>query len=272
MAPIMCPTLNTVYKGRYLFRLGTTSFIYPDSYAANVRLLGPHLDEIELLFFESGPADSLPSGRDIHELAGLAVDLDVSYNVHLPIDISPGSSDPAARDRSVSAVTRILALTAPLDPTTCTLHLPYTSESDADDDIHRWRDHICESLGRILDTGIDPRIISVETLDYPIGRIADIIEDINLSVCLDTGHMMICEFDLDEICRRFKNRISIVHLHGVEAGKDHLSLDRLSEDEMAAVIPIIKDFTGSVSMEVFSFAHLKASLAVLEKNLVPYYL
>ncbi len=41
------------YKGSYQFRLGTTSFIYPDHYLPNVKMLGPYLNEIELLLFES---------------------------------------------------------------------------------------------------------------------------------------------------------------------------------------------------------------------------
>ena len=267
----MYPTLNKVYKGQFPFRLGTTSFIYPDSYAANVKTLGPYLDEIELLFFESGPTDSFSGNRQIRELADLAAEYDLSYNVHLPLDISPGDSDAALRRQAVSTVTRVMELTAPLDPTTCTLHLPYTSESTAGDDIKIWRDHIYESLVRVFDSGIDPRSISVETLNYPISRVADIIETLNLSVCLDTGHMLIYDFDLDEIYRRFQDRITIIHLHGVDAGRDHLSLDRLTKRDWESIIPILNDFTESVSLEVFSYEHLSKSLAHLEKILSPYY-
>jgi len=39
------------YKHAYPFKLGTTSFIYPDGYVPNVKMLGPYMDEIELLFF-----------------------------------------------------------------------------------------------------------------------------------------------------------------------------------------------------------------------------
>ena len=57
----MTELLDTVYKGRYPFRLAATSFVYPADYDVNVARLGRFVDEIELLFFEIRNADSLPS-------------------------------------------------------------------------------------------------------------------------------------------------------------------------------------------------------------------
>ncbi|MBT8357208.1 MAG: sugar phosphate isomerase/epimerase, partial [Desulfobacterales bacterium] len=75
------------YKGAYPFKLGTTSFIYQDDYIPNVKMLGPYIDEIELLLFESKPS-SLPNKKEIDELSLLSKEFDLSYNIHLPIDIS----------------------------------------------------------------------------------------------------------------------------------------------------------------------------------------
>ena len=85
----MYPALPKSYKGLYQFRLGTTSFIYPDHYLPNVKMLGPYLNEIELLLFESA-YDSLPSKHEIKELSILAEEFDITYDIHLPIDISLG--------------------------------------------------------------------------------------------------------------------------------------------------------------------------------------
>ncbi|RLB86435.1 MAG: sugar phosphate isomerase/epimerase, partial [Deltaproteobacteria bacterium] len=57
------------------FRLGTTSFIYPDHLLPNVRQIGPFFDEIELLVFESQSKGVLPSRADIRELGQLSEDL-----------------------------------------------------------------------------------------------------------------------------------------------------------------------------------------------------
>jgi hypothetical protein len=47
----MYPALNKSYKGLFPFNIGTTSFIYPDDYVPNVKMLGPYLGNIELLLF-----------------------------------------------------------------------------------------------------------------------------------------------------------------------------------------------------------------------------
>ena len=60
--------LPGIYKCRYPFRLSVPSFLYPDTWAANARMLAPHVDEIELLFFESKPKVCLPSREEIRAL------------------------------------------------------------------------------------------------------------------------------------------------------------------------------------------------------------
>ena len=43
------PSLTKSYKGFYPFKLATTSFIYPDDYMPNVKMLGSFFDEIVFL-------------------------------------------------------------------------------------------------------------------------------------------------------------------------------------------------------------------------------
>ena len=59
----------------------------------------------------------------------------------------------------------------------------------------------------------------------------------------------------------------MIHLHGVHNGKDHLALDVFDQSRLDKIFSILIRFTGSVSVEVFSYNHLMASLAVLEKNM-----
>jgi len=70
---------------------------------------------------------------------------------------------------------------------------------------------------------------------------------------------------METVFNRYCNRTSIIHLHGVENHKDHLSLDRLSKEKSKIVRGILKQFNGVVSLEVFSYPHLKNSLTFLEK-------
>ena len=95
----MYPAPPRSYKGVYPFKIGTTSFIYPDHIIPNVKILGRYLDEIELLLFESTP-DSLPSKEEITTLATLATELDLTYHIHLPLDKLP--------EKEIGPVCRIL--------------------------------------------------------------------------------------------------------------------------------------------------------------------
>jgi sugar phosphate isomerase/epimerase len=267
----MYPTLDKVYKGQFPFRLGTTSYIYPDGYTANVNALGPFVDEIELLIFESQPVSRLPSVHEIRELADVAADHKLSFNVHLPLDIFPGDPDARIRQRAVETVKRIMELTEALNATTSTLHLPYASSTHDSDAIRAWQGRLDESLAHILDSGIDPKSISVETLNYPIDWIEDIIAAYGLSVCLDVGHVIKYGFDLEDVYHHFLERIAIIHLHGVSQGRDHLPLDRISKNECKKIISLLQNFTESVSLEVFAYDHLVRSVAFLEKIMEPYY-
>ena len=66
---------------------------------------------------------------------------------------------------------------------------------------------------------------------------------------------------------KYAARTSMIHLHGVKNGHDHLALNKLSDEFIEPVVSILKRFTGSVSLEVFAFDDLKPSLAFLEKHL-----
>lgn len=258
--------LKKTYKGKFPFRLGTTSFIYPDGYIENIRLLGPYLDEIEVLLFESSTPDCFPTAEEIKEMSRLAETYRLAYNVHLPLDLIPGDTDPAVRRHAVEVLKQVFDFTAPLNPTTFTLHLPYTAKSDHIDEIEKWQDRIYQSLSQIIGTGIRGRSISVETLDYPIHWIAEIIKDFSLTICLDTGHLMMQGFEIETVFRQYQNDIAIIHLHGVKNGRDHVALDRLSKKDGELITALLKQFTQSVSLEVFSYDHLAASLRFLEKN------
>jgi len=267
----MFQSLNRSYKGTFPFRLGTTSFIYADGYIPNVELLGPWLDEIELLFFESDASDDFPSKEDIKELLQLAGQHQISYNVHMPLDISPGHPDAAMRRRSVQVIERIYDLTSPLSPTTFTVHLPFHGEARSTTDIASWHERIHRSLEQIIQAGIPAGIVSIETLNYPLRWIEDIIRELHFSVCMDVGHLLVHNFDLSAFYRRFHKEISIIHLHGVSGGQDHMALDRLASSDSTVIMRALKPFSGSVSLEVFSFDNLKRSLSHLEKLWQKYY-
>lgn len=261
----MNPQLNRSYKGFFPFKVGTTSYIYPDHIIPNVRMLAPYLDEIELVLFESEGQDNLPSNEDVENLVFLSEDADITYNVHLPIDVFLGDADSAVRNRGIRSVQKVISLTTPLGPSTYTLHLEWT-EADRGNrqGLDGWKGHLYSSIEEILETGIEPGSISVETLHYPFELVEGIVEDFDLSVCLDLGHIISQGYSITDYAKRYLGKTPVVHLHGAQNGKDHMSVEVLGNDEMRTICGVLNDFGGIVSIEVFSFYDLSTSLKLLE--------
>jgi sugar phosphate isomerase/epimerase len=262
----MYPSLARSYKGIFPFKLGTTSFIYPDHYIPNVKMLGPYLDEIELLLFESLPADALPSNAVIEELSDLAREYDLTYNIHLPTDVSICAAQPEKQQHAVNTILSVIDRVAPLCPTAYSLHIPYSQKSFDQDTVKSWQRCVFKNLKKILAGGIAAESIAVETLDYRFDLLNDILAELNLSVCLDIGHLIAHGYNLNALFNKYCDITSIIHLHGVKNGRDHLALDKLPDKFSEPVLAILKRFTGNVSLEVFAFDDLKFSLAFLEKQ------
>ncbi|MCP4369380.1 MAG: sugar phosphate isomerase/epimerase [Deltaproteobacteria bacterium] len=261
------PTIQILpksYKGAYPFKLGTTSFIYQDDYIPNVKMLGPYIDEIELLMFESKPG-SLPKKKEIDELSLLSKEFALSYNIHLPIDISFGNRDPVIRQHAVDAIQHVLDLTSPLFPSTCTLHLSYGEASREKENVLKWQELTYDTIRQFINYGINSEEISIENLNYPFEWIEDIVRVFNFSICMDIGHLIVCGKDIKTFFDSYSDNISIIHLHGVENGHDHISLERLPGKRVEQIMEILNKFTKTVSLEVFSFNDLATSLKFLEK-------
>jgi sugar phosphate isomerase/epimerase len=257
----MTPQLPTSFKHRFPFTLAATSFVYPDDYVPNVRRLAPFVDEIELLFCES---EALPVERTIRELAALAQQHDLGYNVHLPSDVCIGHSAPARRERAVEAMLKVFGLAAPLTPSTFTLHIPWEGSSFAEEPASAWRQNVHLSLAELVRALGDPARISVETLDYPLEWLADVIDASGVRICMDIGHLLLHGHDVRRFFDRFAPHVSIIHLHGVDNDRDHLPLDRLSKPFEDLVMGVLSGFKGIVSVEVFAYDALAASLNWLD--------
>jgi len=261
--PAQVPLLSRSFKKRFPFTLATTSFIYPDDYGPNIQRLGPFLDEIELLLFESG---SLPSRHTIADLADLSRTYEVGYNVHLPSDVSVGHADDRIREAAVGSILRACERVSVLSPSTLTLHIPWEGPAGLPADLLPWKERVRESLVRLIAAVGSPASISVETLDYPLEWLSEVIDDLGLAVCMDLGHLLLHGREMADVMRRFSSRVSILHLHGVDGGRDHLAVDRLLPPSAGAVLKVLSGFKGIVSLEVFNFDDLAASLVWLEKR------
>jgi len=253
------------------FKLGTTSFIFPDHIVPNVKKLGPFFDEIELLVFESMPEDVLPSKEDVTTLLSLSQDLDLTYNIHLPTDVSLTHESLNKRQKARDTILKVIDLFTPLAPTTHTLHLdmPPDLKNDMGNQkkLKKWEEQARQSLDAVLSEISNPGTISIETLDYPFSCLESLVEELNLSVCIDAGHQIKYGHNLLKTFETHKVRTPIIHLHGVDFSdqkiKDHTSLDKLPPKYFRQVQTILEEFTGVVSLEVFNLENLNRSLTHL---------
>jgi sugar phosphate isomerase/epimerase len=250
-------------KHRLPFRLATTSFIYPAGWAENVACLAPYLDEVELLFFESRTPASLPDYAEMTRLAALAARAGLTYTVHLPVDVDLCAEDGAERRQAADTLAGIVAATAALPVTSYTLHLdcPFSNPRSAEP-IDQWRARTRSGLKSLLTAGVDPGCLSIEALDYPYEWVFPLVEELDLRVCLDMGHLIIYGYDLFEALDRYLARTTVIHLHGVVEGRDHLPLDRLEAGLLDRILKRLwqQGYGGSLSLEVFGLDALAHSL------------
>lgn len=267
MVPKSTPPLSNGIQGlksRVPFRLGTTSFIYPAGWATNVDRLAPHVDEVELLFFESQAPGSLPDEAEMQRLADIAANQSLTYTIHLPVDVDLGSADRTQRRLAVDTLAAIYRRTTHLPITSYTLHLAYPAKAPRQaDDIRAWQERTRSGLETLLAADVAPQTISIETLDYPFAWAAPLVEALDLRVCLDIGHLIFYGYDVSATLDRHLTRTTVIHLHGVADGKDHRPLDCLETTLLDVILMRLEryGYKGSLSLEVFGLEAFERSLA-----------
>jgi len=256
-----------IIKGRFPFRLGTTSFILFDDYLPNVRHLAPMVDDIELLFTEPSD-DALPDRAAMQEIRRIADRTSLSFTVHLPYDRDIGASDDAARRDALSDLVRVIEKSRILNPFAWILH-PFCEwqHFGPDGPPGEWMDRFSASIDRLLDTGIAPESLCLENLRPVFSPLESLVAGKGLSVCLDVGHLVVYGHDLDDFLHRYGSRIRVLHLHGIRDGKDHCSLACLDRPVLEKLMAFLHEGGAQriVTLEVFGLEDLDESLRVMAR-------
>ncbi|NCC65869.1 MAG: sugar phosphate isomerase/epimerase, partial [Spirochaetia bacterium] len=207
-------------------RVGTTSYILPDDILPNVHFLKDKVDDIELVLFESGDMSNLPTKETIKALKDIGSESDLSYTIHFPLDIFPGSDSRRERTAFVDTLHRIIDLCMDLDPFGYVLHLtPQKYGQLPAKNVDRWLDNLESSLQHFFETtSLDSRMLCAETLSYPFALVQPLVDQFDLSVTLDIGHVWLMGYDAEQAVHSLLDRTRICHLHGVANNHDHLSL------------------------------------------------
>lgn len=245
-------------KPRLPFRLGSTSYVYPADILPNVRRLAPLVDDVELVLFEvDDEQNNLPSPDVIDALNGLVTEHDLTYTVHLPLDLrlATGVSSP-----SLEKACRVIRCVRPLSPWAYAVHLD-GSEIVPDADpatLTLWRDRAARSLELLGQKVGDMCLLAVENLEsYDPAAFLPLLDRLPISLCLDVGHFVKSGSDPLPYLQTYLERTRVVHLHGCQDGRDHRGLDVLPGDLLANLLDLLmaSDYRDVLTLEVFTQRH-----------------
>lgn len=164
----------------------------------------------------------------IERLAALQLETGVRYTVHLPLwSIEPSSPQPHVRQGSLQALIEAVRATQPLRPEVYVLHatgalaaeffrmrLPPALKAALLDRFQRAAAASIETL--LQATDLPTRALAIETIEFPLERTLALAEAYDLSICLDTGHLLAGfsgTTDLWDALERCLPRLAEVHLH-----------------------------------------------------------
>ncbi|MBI1794468.1 MAG: sugar phosphate isomerase/epimerase [Chloroflexi bacterium] len=253
----------------FSFRLGTTSYIIPDDILPNARYLAGKAKDIELILFEvdDGP-NNLPSPEVIGELSQIAKQYDMTYTVHLPLDLKLGEGG-SERDQSLAKAKRVMDCTRQLDPWAYVLHLDgrFVRTSTDGDVLARWQDQSVRALEIAAEWAGGMGKLAVENLEsYPLDFIDPVLERVAASRCVDIGHLWLDGLDPLPYLQAALPRTRVIHMHGL-AERDHRSLAFMPEEKVRAVWDelVRADYKGVLTLEVFSEEDFLSSLDVVRK-------
>jgi sugar phosphate isomerase/epimerase len=242
-------------KGRFPFKLGTTSYVYPADILTNVRLLAGRVDAVQLVLFE-GATSSIPTPAQIKELERIGRDSDLRYIVHFPIDLRLGDPDPTLRRAACDQHCRIADLTASIAQA-FVLHADAGAYDDAaidcfDAAFGALREHIPLSIPACIEN-TNPQFSHTDALRRKH----------RFEACIDIGHLLLQGGDIDAHWQRYQTESPLVHLHGCRNGRDHQALPSGDRRVDLLMRRLLMDYHGIVIIELFSFEETIESLEYL---------
>jgi sugar phosphate isomerase/epimerase len=172
----------------------------------------------------------------VKKLAELKTMRNLAYTLHLPLwSVEPSTPLQPVRSGSVQAIIDSIRASHVLEPEVYVLHatgalaaefsqmrLPDMAKSYV---LRQFQQNARESIRRILaETGIPSRRLAIETIEFPFELTFELAEELDLSMCLDTGHVLVGfsgKVDFFEVLERILPRLGEIHLHdGPRPGPD----------------------------------------------------
>lgn len=244
-------------------RLGTTSFIIPADILPNAHFLKRGFDDIELLIFEHNKKLSpLPGHDTLRELAEQAESHDLTYSVHLPLDLHLARQDWAP---GAARAAEIITHMESINPSAFITHLDSAGKTTFGKND---RDNCISAVERLCQAARGPELICIENLEHhSLEFMETVLNNTPASLCLDMGHLWKTGEEPLIWLNKWFERIRVIHIHGVK-DKDHKSLDCISRQVLRGIFhELIGHYKGILTIEVFNGKDLRTSLVHLQRSL-----
>lgn len=257
------------------FRVGATSCTIEAGILTNVRALAPLVDDVEILVFCDSDGNRVPSKGEIQELARIGAGEGLSYTVHLPSSLGVTYMSDAWATQTEEELCRVLDATCVLQPAAYVWHweaeiMGHNPSSEP----QRWWDTVARVARYVTARAwCLPELLSVETLSYDFALIWPLVQELNLSVTLDIGHLWRFGHSASYWQEQVAQRARVTHVHGVDlvAGRDHLALREENFADLCdfcsrwARIFANQSESRVLTLEVFSLDDYTVSRSMLER-------
>src|SRR4030042_6708698 len=245
------------YRYIFPFKIGASSFILhvkKDNIIRNIEFLKNSFDKIQLLLFGKDYLDDFFEASILNNLIRIKNENPVDYSIHLPIDLDLLNGSEIKRDKSLEIIFNIMEKTKALDIKEFILHIDRNGEKvELNKSNLELFDDVCKKINAKMQ---NTSSIFIENTSYDLTYFKDIILKYNYSICLDIGHLIICDLDINKFIDVFKNKINEIHIHGVKNNKDHKPLNKLDKNILRIIINYLKNYNNSVIIEVFNKSYL----------------
>lgn len=252
----------------YPFRLGTSSYIIPADILPNVHYLAGKVRDVELVLFEvdDGPSN-LPTPEQIAELQTLSAAYDLTFTVHLPLDLRL-ADDGSPRHASLEKARRVIDCTRNLNPWAYVLHLDGKAVrvDPTPEALQRWQAQAVQSLELVGEWAGGIEKLAVENLEsYPLDFYDFVFEQTRASRTVDVGHLWLDGHDPVTYLQTALPRTRVIHIHGI-AERDHKSLANVAPEKLRAVVAelVRAHYRGVFTVEVFAEDDFLTSLVALK--------
>ncbi len=253
------------------FRIGTTSYIIPDDILPNVRYLAGKVQDVQLVLFElEDEQNNLPDPAQVAELNTIAAQADLTYTVHLPLDLRLAGQDGEIH-ASLRKARRVIEATRGLSPRAYIVHLDGRDEKDSDDitTLQHWQEQAVRSVEYVSRLAGDAKLLAVENLEkYPVAFNDEVIYRSGCSRCIDIGHLWLDGQDPTVFFHGRIEQTKTMHIHGIN-GRDHKSLRHMQPEQLDVVFRQLIEypFSGILTIEVFSEDDLLTSMEAITQSI-----